>query len=196
MLRSDYDAKLAWVEQHAPDCPHLERLRRGMTITNESLIARVIADLPPPPPEVDPDKPKGDGILQRISRDLNKLYTERAKLSNELHLIGDDMERGYTIMCACENIQAIIADTMRRRDHYINTAELLPTKVVSNEYEIPTDPFMLLKKQSVLRSSISRKKNDIEKAKDKAKKQMLKDQLFDYETHLKYVDQKISLITR
>lgn len=175
MTVQEYNDQLAHLKHLDPDHYNIPRLEQGYSITNETRLERALASLPPPPaPEA---RRSSDAIMDRFYTELNKEFTKRAKLSNSFHkLIYTDADGMMTmthesdaknIVVEIETVQAAIADLLHRMRTYETTKELLPPSVSDDTFTIPTDPIELMKKQSSLRSNLSRAKSEIKKVSKK-----------------------------
>lgn len=205
METKEYNDLLKHLEFVNPDHPQLERLKQGLTLTNEIRLQKALASLPPAPePEA---RRSGDAILDRFFTQLNKAFTLRAQASNKFHrLIHTDKDGLMTmrdeseakkIVTEIEGHQRTISDLLSRMRHYESTSELLPSTVEGETFQVPTDPIELMKKLNSLRAGISRTKKDLTKIVKKSNPDKWNDvneNLQRLTTQLKHVEAAISTV--
>lgn len=191
MELSDYNARLDHIKIMDPDNVYLERLSKGLTLTNSIIIEREFNKLPPPKPAR--KKKQGDPIVERFTVKISKLYSQRAKLSNSFHVCKTN-DDALDICMAIEDVQREIAQQLQYRQYYIDKKELPLIPNEDSEFDIPSDPVELMRKQNSLRSNISRTKaelKNINKTKAADKWDKANGKLQKLITHLKYVEQSI-----
>lgn len=160
MQLSDYLTKLAYIREHLPDSPHLERLGKGNTVTNRILIDKVYDSIELIPEQKQIDPQTDDNIVRMYDTKLKKAFMQRARLSNSFHIsTGDDED--LKISDDIEVIQKEIAKLMKEKAHYIEKKELPEQLDQEQEYEIPTDPFALINKLNSVRTSLVRTEKDL-----------------------------------
>lgn len=178
MNLSNYNAMLDFIELHDPENRQLDRLKsKGLTLTNAIIIKKIYEPLvvqhqdksdalnpqnQKKPPEKQNEIEVDDVINRGFGRDLTKLFTQRARLSNTFHISAgakEDAEIADSIMA----VQDEINDVMEQRRYYLEHKELMPLPEVKEEFEIPDDPFELMNKLNNVRSSLSHRKRDLKK---------------------------------
>lgn len=183
MNKHEYQRLLNQLEKSHPDHILLPKLRKGLTLFNEKLISKAI-DRINRPDKVRPAKKTAptrqttttvqaslprkatdpeNVILKSYNAELNKLFTQRARLSNTFHMSAgahEDMEIAESVI----DIQNQIKNTMDEKNFYIKTKRLPEQESKKSEtFEVPEDPDELKKVLKNVKSSLSHRKKELEK---------------------------------
>lgn len=182
MTLIEYNELLSYISQHDPGNDLLPRLRdRGMTITNIILINKIYDYLSSPETEqivvesievaaaaandtASPTIKEVDTVItDGYSVKLRKLFSQRARLSNTFHISAGAQE-DYLIADQIKDVQDEIKGVMEEQRYYDENGTLPPLQ--KNEeagFDIPSDPFELIKKWESVRTSLAHRKKSIKK---------------------------------
>lgn len=194
---SNYNAMLDYIDEHAPTHPDLPRLKRkGLTLTSGLLIQKIYNSLLDSVQAVAVAAPKSketdDAIIRSYNSQLDKLYTQRARLSNTFHISAgnhEDVQIAQSIIEVQQQIDAVMTD----KAYYLERKELPPQQPQGEEYEIPQDPFELMRKIESVRTNLAHAKRrckDTDPKKDPAKYATLEKNIERLTKHKMYLEQE------
>jgi len=193
MNLSDYRAMLDYISTHEPGHPDLERLRsRGLTLTNSILIKKIhtaLVDAQPVPIQKTVKQDVDDAVIRSYNSTLNKLFTQRARLSNTFH-ISSGRDEDIMIGDQIAEVQNEINKVMGHKSFYLEKKELPPLESNDEVYEIPSDPFELVNKINSTSTSLSHRRRELKALDEKkepakyAKKQKTIEYLTKYKLYL------------
>lgn len=162
-----YLEKLEALERAVPRHLLLRVFRLIQSAGNEMLLDLELSKQPAPPvappagiqedEEEDPDAVE-DETLRRMRMEQSNLFVDRRKLSNQFHSCINTRERA----AVSEKIQVIQHRIEEVRLRIAQYKEYGRVPEPDEKYPVPGNPFQLLALQGSLRSSISRKKKEIE----------------------------------
>lgn len=162
MTNDEYHRNLQRLAALDPACLLLNKLRQGPSLVNELLLLRALSEIEinPPTEQVqlemeEEDDPVDDVTLKTMRTKLRKLFSERNRLSDHLHICKNNTERAHT----SEDIQITqrnIERTMQRIRQYKQDGTLADDET-AKDY-LPKDGLALSKKLNSLRANVSRQK--------------------------------------
>jgi hypothetical protein len=194
---SNYNAMLDYIDQHAPTHPELPRLKsKGLTLTSGILIEKIYNSLLDSVQDAAVTAPVSketdDAIIRSYNAQLDKLYTQRARFSNTFHISAgnhEDVQIAQSVIEVQQQIDAVMKD----KSYYLERKELPPQQAQAEEYEIPQDPFELVRKIESVRTNLAhnnRKLRDCDQKKEPARYATLQENIERLTKHKMYLEQE------
>jgi hypothetical protein len=194
---SNYNAMLDYIDEHVPTHPELPRLKsKGLTLTSGILIQKIynsILDSVQAAAVAAPvSKETDDAIIRSYNAQLDKLYTQRARFTNSFHISAgnhEDVQIAQSVIEVQQQIDAVMKD----KAYYLERKELPPQQGQEEEFEIPQDPFELMRKIESVRTNMAhakRKLRDCDPKKDPAKYANLEGNINRLTKHKMYLEQE------
>lgn len=161
MNLSDFNAMLDYIETYEPGHPELSWLKsKGLTLTSGILIQKIynaLLDAKPAPIKQTRHQDTDDAIIRSYNSQLTKLFTQRARLSNTFHISAGNHE-DVQIADQVIDVQREIDRVMKDKRYYQERKELPPVAEQEDVFEIPSDPFELMRKMENVRTNLAHAK--------------------------------------
>lgn len=168
MTSQEYNRTLDVIRQLYPDSEWIPLLDRGYTAANVLYIEEAMKELKINVKNIvedgvqelaeSGDHDLTDAYLSGLYQKLNKLQSNRSKLSNKFHICLTDKQR-QTVSKDIGKLQAVIGSIMKSIDYYKATG--IKVEEIEDDFDMPADKFALSRKLNVIRASISRLKKRI-----------------------------------
>lgn len=188
----DYQAGLAYLKSVNSAHRFLDLIIRGYTPINCKYLEIALNELPKPVRDKD-NYSKQDPRLDDLHKQLSKLFSKRAKLSNRFHVLSDNVARAKN-SDRIQEVQRVISRTLKQVDYFAANGEL-PLKPSNPKYHVPEDPLEAYKKLRSLEAGMSRAKRELKSMsgnpENKAKISQKEKYLSEKQKHHAYIRQAL-----